>query len=201
MMVNNLKRKSNKKQLILDAATKIFIQEGYKKASIAEIAKEANSSQVTLYKYYPSKVELARAVIIRLIVDGYRESEEFLDVDGATFVDKMEKMMAYGVDMSQSINDDFVVFMYNEFSGQNGSTSVMKTYNDYKHGFWKKLLDQGRAEGAVSPQITDEGAGIYLDMFISYAMNSNPANAHTAVEIKKHEDDLMHLFFYGLMGH
>lgn len=199
-MTNNLKRKKDKKQSILDAATKILSKQGYKKTSIAEIAKEANSSQVTLYKYFPSKVALARAVVIKMIVDGYAESEAALSNSNDSFVEKMENIMSYGLKTSDAINDDFVVFMYDEFSGNNGDDSVMKTYNEYKHGFWKKLLDQGRKEGVVNPDITEEGAIIYLDMFVSYAMNPNPVNAHSAVEIKKHESDLMHLFFYGIMG-
>lgn len=199
-MTNNLKRKKDKKQAILTAATQIFIKQGYKKTSISQIAQEASASQVTLYKYFPSKIALARAVVIKLIVDGYQESEAALDNSNDTFVEKMQNIMSFGVKMSSSIDDDFVVFMYNEFSGKTGDDSVMTAYNEYKHGFWKKLLDQGRAEGMVNPQITDEGAIIYLDMFISYAMSSNPANAHSAVEIKNHEKDLMHLFFYGIMG-
>lgn len=199
-MTNNLKRKKNKKQAILDAALKILTTQGYKKASVAEIAKEANSSQVTLYKYFPSKIALARAVIIKQIVDGYKASEDALNSSNATFAEKMEMMMSYGLNVSDSISDDFVVFMYDEFSGKNGDDSVKKTYNEYKHGFWKRLLDQGRREGAVSPDITEEGAIIYLDMFVNYAMTPNPVNAHSAVEIKNHEKDLMHLFFYGIMG-
>lgn len=200
MMTNNLKRKKTKKETILTAAEGSFIKNGYKKTSIAQIAKEAGSSQVTLYKYFPSKVALARAVVIKLIVDGYQESENALDNSNDTFIEKMENIMHYGSSMSDAINDDFVVFMYDEFSGKNGDTSVMTAYNTYKRGFWKKLLDQGRKEKMVNEQITDEGAMIYLDMFISYAMSKNPVNAHSAVEIKNHEDDLMHLFFYGIMG-
>lgn len=199
-MVNNFKRKNDKKESILTAAEKIFIEQGYKKTSIAQIAKEAKSSQVTLYKYFPSKVELARTVVIKLILDGYRQSEEALDNSQDSFIKKMENIMSYGLNMSNAINDDFVVFMYNEFSGQNGDRRVRDTYNKYKHGFWKKLLDQGRAEGAVDPAITDDGAIIYLDMFINYAMSTDPVNPHSAIEIKNHEKDLMHLFFYGIIG-
>lgn len=199
-MTNNLNRKKAKKEAILAAATKIFVQNGYKKTSIAQIAKEAGSSQVTLYKYFPSKIELARTVVIKMIVDGYTQYGEALDNTKKSFVEKMQDMMASGVTVSQNISDDFVIFMYDEFSGSHGDTSVMKAYNDYKHGFWKKLLAQGRAEGAVNPNITDAGAIIYLDMFISYAMSPYNQNPHSAVEIKNHEDDLMHLFFYGIMG-
>lgn len=200
-MTNNLKRKKDKKQSILDAATQIFMKEGYKKTSVAKIAKEAGASQVTLYKYFPSKIALAREVVIKMIIDGYQASEDALNNSNATFAEGVEALMSYGLTTSNAISDDFVVFMYSEFSGENGDEEVMNTYNEYKHGFWKRLLDKGRAEGAVNPQITDEGAIIYLDMFVSYAMDSNPYNAHSAIEIKNHEEDLIHLFFYGIMGH
>lgn len=200
-MTNNIVRKKAKKQAILDAAQQILTTEGYKKASVAEIAKEAGASQVTLYKYFPSKIDLARAVIIKLIVEGYAASDSYLNQTDKTFVEKMKEMMDFGVSMSNSISDDFVTFMYDELSGSNGDDSVMKAYNDQKHTFWKKLLDQGRAEGAVDASISDEGALIYLDMFVEHSMNANFQKIHGPIEIKNHEDDLMHLFFYGIMGH
>ncbi|WP_143803294.1 TetR/AcrR family transcriptional regulator, partial [Oenococcus oeni] len=52
------KRETNKKNMhskILLAAKKIFETSGYKNSSIAQIAKQAKVSQVTLYKYFPSK--------------------------------------------------------------------------------------------------------------------------------------------------
>ena len=200
-MANNLKRKKDKKESILKAAADVFMKEGYKKASIAKIAKEAKSSQVTLYKYFPSKIILGRAVVTKLIVDGYKESDDYLNQSNKTFVEKMHEMMNFGVSMSASISDDFVMFMYDEMSGRNGDNTVMKVYNDNKHDFWAKLLNQGRAEGAVDPSISDEGALLYLDMFIVHTMDSGFQKLHSPVEIKNHEDDLMHLFFYGIMGH
>lgn len=140
-MVNNIKRKTKKKEAILEAATKIFVRKGYKKTSIALIAKEAEASQVTLYKYYPSKISLARAVVIKLVIDGYTEYGQALNSSKKTFIEKMQDMMKSGVEKADEISDDFVVFMYSEFKGQNGNDEVMKTYNAYKYNFWKNLLD------------------------------------------------------------
>lgn len=196
-MTNNLKRKKNKRESILTAATVEFTRNGYKKTSIAGIAKEAHASQVTLYKYFPSKIVLARAVVVKLIVDGYQQYDEALDNSQKSFVEKMHDMMHNSVSLASNINDDFVVFMYDEFSGKNGDGSVMKTYNEYKDRFWKKLLDQGRHEGVVSPEVSDEGALLFLDMLITYAMHANPYNS---LEVKHHEDDIIRLFFYGIMG-
>lgn len=199
-MTNNLIRKTNKKESILEAAQKVFINVGYKKASITQIAQEAHASQVTLYKYFPSKIELGRAVVIKLIVDGYHAYGASLDNANKTFVEKMQDMMTNGVDLSNSINDDFVIFMYDEFNGKNNSNKVKQQYDSMKHAFWKKLLDQGRAEGVVDKNISDDIALIYLDMFINYSLYSGNKDSTDILKIKNHEDDIMHLFFYGLIG-
>lgn len=196
-MTNNLERKKDKKQTILEAATKVFLEKGYKKASIAHIAKEARSSQVTLYKYFPSKVVLGRAVIIKLIIDGYSDYDKLLDDDSQSFVEKMKVMMSSSSSLADGINDDFVVFLQKEFSSRNGDTSVVKVYNQYKRNFWFKLLDQGRREGIISDEVTNEGAMIFLDLFINYSMN---AKENGVVALKNHEKDIIHLFFYGIMG-
>jgi AcrR family transcriptional regulator len=195
-MTNNLQRKKNKQKAILNAATKLFFVNGYKKTSIAQIAKEANSSQVTLYKYYASKVELARAVVVKLIVEGYGQYDKLLDDPDKTFVEKMQAMMRGGSSEASQISDDFVNFMLKEFRGANGSKTVLKVYNDYKVNFWNKLFDQGRKEGKVNPQISNEAALIFLDMYVSYVLNPS----YDAVKFNHHAEELIHLFYYGIMG-
>ena len=45
------RRRQNKKNSILKASLKLFKQYGYNKVSVAEIAKEASVSQVSIYNY------------------------------------------------------------------------------------------------------------------------------------------------------
>ena len=47
---------------ILDAASKMFVQKGVDTATMQEIAAEADLSAGAIYRYYPSKEELLRAV-------------------------------------------------------------------------------------------------------------------------------------------
>ena len=49
------RRRQNKKNSILKASLKLFKQYGYNKVSVAEIAKEASVSQVSIYNYFKSK--------------------------------------------------------------------------------------------------------------------------------------------------
>ncbi len=55
--------KENRKS-ILQAAERIFARDGYSQASMDEIAREAQFSKATLYRYYRSKSEMFGAVIM-----------------------------------------------------------------------------------------------------------------------------------------
>lgn len=52
-----------KRNAILAAASSIFLEQGYERTSMSEVAKRAGGSKATLYNYYPSKESLFEAVI------------------------------------------------------------------------------------------------------------------------------------------
>lgn len=58
--------KEQKRQAILKAAQEAFFSEGYIKASINRIASQASVTKQTLYRYYPSKSDLFRAVLLQM---------------------------------------------------------------------------------------------------------------------------------------
>lgn len=63
-MTNRRKRdKSTKRKSILDAAVKVFLEEGFENASMDRISEAAKASKRTVYNHFPSKEDLLRAVI------------------------------------------------------------------------------------------------------------------------------------------
>ena len=55
--------KIDRKQQILDAAKDLFIEKGYASTTTASIAKQADISEVTLFRYFSSKQEIFESVI------------------------------------------------------------------------------------------------------------------------------------------
>ncbi len=55
--------KEDRKQQILDAAKEVFIEKGYASTTTASIAKQADVSEVTLFRYFSSKHEVFDSVI------------------------------------------------------------------------------------------------------------------------------------------
>jgi AcrR family transcriptional regulator len=54
-----------REQRLLDAATEVFLECGFKRASMDEIARRAGASKQTLYARYPSKSALFAAIVER----------------------------------------------------------------------------------------------------------------------------------------
>src|ERR1700676_264085 len=52
---------------LISAATRVFVREGYGRASIDKVASEAGISTRTIYERFKNKADLLGAVIIRLV--------------------------------------------------------------------------------------------------------------------------------------
>lgn len=52
----------NKREIIIDAAEKVFASKGYHNARISDVAKEANVAEGTIYLYFESKEDLLLAI-------------------------------------------------------------------------------------------------------------------------------------------
>lgn len=64
---------------ILDAATRRFLHYGFKKTTMSEIADDCNMSTGNLYRYFPSKLDIAETfvrVLRREVSDALREVAE-----------------------------------------------------------------------------------------------------------------------------
>jgi AcrR family transcriptional regulator len=60
-----LNERAERHETILDAATAVFLEQGFSGASTAEIARRAGASKQTLYTLFPSKATLFAALMTR----------------------------------------------------------------------------------------------------------------------------------------
>jgi AcrR family transcriptional regulator len=61
------KQTNNKEELILDAALKIFEQKGFNAATTNEIAKEAGIAEGTIFRYFKTKKDILRKILVKAI--------------------------------------------------------------------------------------------------------------------------------------
>jgi len=73
------KKSEIKRNAILDAATEIFRQEGFERASMSEICARVGGSKATLYNYFSSKEELFFEVMFRSAKSQIAANHQLLD--------------------------------------------------------------------------------------------------------------------------
>ncbi|MEN6543023.1 TetR/AcrR family transcriptional regulator [Parvibaculum sp.] len=64
---------------ILKAAREVFLRDGFSRAAVAEIARNADVSTATLYKHFASKEDLFAAIVI----DAVSRVEDMSDLEGS----------------------------------------------------------------------------------------------------------------------
>lgn len=78
MKVNTSKRMSReeRREQILESALNVFIEKGYNGSTTADIAKESDISEVTLFRYFDSKKQIFMDAIEPILITSLKESLE-----------------------------------------------------------------------------------------------------------------------------
>jgi len=200
-VATNQQRREQQRQNILKAAGKLFMRDGFKVTHIKDVAAEAQVSQVTLYKYFDSKLTLGHQVVLTLIETGYADYQRMVDDHSRSFRELIQLMITTKTTYAGEMSDDFYQFVADDMGGQLGNDEAYQAYQDGKQRFWDSVISRGRAAGMIAPSLTDKALIMYLDMYVQYfsAPTSHPL-VGSATEYKKYADQLMHLFFYGFIG-
>jgi AcrR family transcriptional regulator len=76
---------SNRKQHILDAATRSFTQFGYKATTMDQVSRLANVGKGTIYTFYKNKEDLFSEIIERLLADMKEAADEAFEPQQSFF--------------------------------------------------------------------------------------------------------------------
>jgi AcrR family transcriptional regulator len=183
------------------AATTLFIQNGIKATSISEIAKAANVSQVTLYKYFDSKERLGEEVALALYAQALQGYGTLFADQTIPFPKQLRNMLVTDMNLDSSINEDFYNFMLTAFQNVDKQSPTGKAYQELQDDFWDKLITRGRETGYFNKSISDKAIRVFIDMFVQYAQDANN-NALGEEPGKKYHDitaELIELFFFGML--
>ena len=166
------KRRQEKKEAILYAAKELFKQYGYSKVSIAEIAKKASVSQVSIYNFFESKENLKNQLLKKLWEDYYQTIIDIVN-GNESIRKKIEKFFYTVVDYSRNYTTNFVVeslrneLKKDEFFVGEQLSSIEEIITS--------LLEEGKKEGIIKNTITTEVMLNFIDMFRFYVINNPQA--------------------------
>jgi len=168
-------------QEILEAACSLFVENGYDKTQIADIAQKLNVAQGLIYHYFNSKKELLYSVIDEMVMEKNRMLEDKLKNSSGTAYEKLEIILRYRFDslcfgkLIPSILEDAATFAYYSNRMTESANSVLLT-----------LIDQGNQDGSWNCLYPKEAAMFILKGFQGACdiLRSKNGNENVAVLLK-----------------
>ncbi|HKX39924.1 MAG TPA: TetR/AcrR family transcriptional regulator [Burkholderiaceae bacterium] len=99
-------RTEARREAIVEAAAKLFLEVGYEAASMNELAKRLGGSKATLYGYFPSKEELLAAVVRVFATAHLAEATEALLKELESRLELKPALLRFGERVLQVLTND-----------------------------------------------------------------------------------------------
>lgn len=156
---NNISEEKRNK--ILSVAINEFACNGFENANINTIAKKAQVSVGSLYKYFDTKTDLFLTSVNYGIQNLEAVMEEVI-VSDVPIMEKFEKLIRIAIESSR--RDNILIKLYNVVTSQTNS-AVAKTVATQMEGItceaYKKVIADGQEQGEIRKDI-DPGMAAYL---------------------------------------
>ena len=156
---------------IVEAAQALFLQRGFLRVTADDIAGELGMSKATLYKVFPSKEEILRAVVRGILTEIMSHVEGLIRDGSLGFVEKMVALLTY---LGTRISRVPPVLIRDL---QRSVPDIWKEIDDFRRDKifknFKVILEAGRREGFFRE---DVDVDLLLRMFVSLIQEFvNPA--------------------------
>ncbi|MBM3237988.1 TetR/AcrR family transcriptional regulator [Candidatus Poribacteria bacterium] len=143
---------SSKRRQILDAAVKVFAQNGFYNSKVLDIAKEAGVANGTVYLYFPSKDDILISIFeeqMGELID-YMEQEMQKESESLNKLRKLISMQMHLIETNSELTQLLLVELRQskKFLKSN-ATDMMSKYID----MISDVLKEGIAEGAIDENI------------------------------------------------
>lgn len=140
--------RNDKYKRILEAAVKVFAENGYHESTISQIAKEAGVADGTIYLYFKSKDDILVHFFsykTRQVFDGFRE--EIARADNT--VDKLRNLIRRHLKEFQE--DRFMAILYQAETHRThrlAEEQIREMVKKY-HDLVSEIIEEGQQEGAI----------------------------------------------------
>lgn len=155
------KRRERKKKDILDSAGVLFFKKGFKDTSVEEISALAAVSPVSVYNFFGTKANLYVKTIeaaFNAAMDAY---EKILESEN-NFQEKLLAFLRYKVTSRTNMSPDY--FTSADISNPAVRSVLEKMKEKRVIPFFRRLVDEGKKEGAIDGAITESSVILYLNI-------------------------------------
>ena len=145
---NNNSKKSDKYQIILEAAIRTFARRGYHNSTVAQIAKEAGVADGTIYLYFKNKDDILDNFFSYKTTQVFnRFQEEVRQADNAR--EKLECLISRHLYEFEQDRDMAVVYQMETRVRRRISDAKIKKMSDMYFDLVSQIITQGQSEGVI----------------------------------------------------
>ncbi|MEH7450898.1 TetR/AcrR family transcriptional regulator [Gottfriedia acidiceleris] len=193
--MDGYKKRTLQKMESIEISTTKLLSLPLNDIKIADIAKLANVSQVSIYNYYGSKEALLKATIIRLMNHYYEETKQMLSSD-IPFNEKIKELFIRKKNSLDIINlEMFTALMKKDPELQE---LVLDFTMNKSFKLLTSLIDEGRSLGLVRNEVQNKTLLIYIQVLSQAFLNMDQTTSQY-IQQKEVVDEIMNIFLYGLL--
>jgi AcrR family transcriptional regulator len=191
--------RDRRRRLIVDAAERVFLNSDLARTTMADIAREAGTSRVTLYKYFATIDELAFEVQMRAL-DVMLGPSRYAVVGEGSALEKIERFFSTALN-SFDENRQHIRFsglFDHYYQSTYPNLELEKRYADFLSRFnlLEKILLQGIIEGSIRKDLDVHNTSVLLgNLFIGLmqrmAIRGDILSKEQNIDPKKQLDELI----------
>ena len=189
------RRKEEKKGAVCRAALELFEAHGPRKVSVNDVAQKAGVSPVTIYNHFGSKQELVRAVIRQMLQSSLADFQGIITSD-QSYIERLRQIFLFKQERLRILHGEMLQAVLSE------DPEIRQFVNDLLerrlYDMMLSFFDEGKREGYIKPDLSNEAILFYLEMFQAFAYARPDLYARFKNEPRL-LDDTWRLFLYGLM--
>lgn len=194
------RRKEQSKDDIRKAAWELFSQFGVDKVSIADIARKAGVSQATIYNNFGSKDAIAREFVTGAVEHLMGRVQEILTPQMlfrekmAAFIQFISEMLANGRPSAA----ESAIFSSLDLQNDPEIKKIRVEAQEKMTKLLLELIQEGKQQGQVNPDLSDEALGMYFGVFMDVFIN--PQLQRRYAQNPGLIQELGNLMMFGLSG-
>ncbi len=160
------REKEYRKQMIIEAAEKVIFTKGYEKATMDDVAAEAELSKGTLYLYFKSKEE----VYLALVLKGMKLLREMFAEAVAKEPNGLCKVRAIGetyIRFNREYPNYYHALMFYqglEVNLESEAAMELKTFHESKDAMklFTSVIEEGLKDGSIRKNVDSEKTALLL---------------------------------------
>lgn len=183
----------SKEAAILAAAEKIFSRDGYMGTKVAEIAKQAQVAEGTVYEYFGNKESLLLSIPARRFRDHLQTLPETFHI--RTPLRKLRRLIRYHFSLFLPNRDFLKVFLLDtQLNIRFYRSEAFDSYRKY-FSLFEQILEEGQADGSFRSDIQPRVfRTMFLGAFSHMALRWVILNGREEIDKMREIDQIVDLF-------